>query len=136
MILQVNNLLQRGHGPGILTTTTACLMFLCGFIADSVLLVRVWAIYSPLKMSRIRSIAVYTPIFLLITTRIINITYNYIQLYKSLVSAESTIVGSERALALPSTKIDWFLAMFQTTYVHSAQISCCIQELTYCARYI
>lgn len=70
-------------------------------------------------MTRVRSIAVYLPICLLLLARIVNAGILSRGLYTSLVDAVSTLVGSEKGMMLPYTKVEWFLATFQTTYVPS-----------------
>ena len=99
----------------VLDTAVAVLGFLSPFIADTILLVRVVAVYPPSKLPRIYSIAVYAPLALMKVARVINAVVCAFQLYQSLATATSPLSASAATWALPGPKIEWLLGTFDIT---------------------
>ncbi|KAF9049304.1 hypothetical protein BDZ89DRAFT_1108257 [Hymenopellis radicata] len=86
------------------------------FLVESILVVRVFAVYRPSQMTLLNAALVYVPIILVKIGRLINLLLFWTTWFPTLRNGGNPIVVSQQVWHLPYTKIEWFLQMFDNGY--------------------
>ncbi len=90
--------------------------------SESVLVLRVLAVYPPRSLSPLIRSAVYAPIIVIKLTRLANsITFAVRWVASARGDAASVLQAGQASWTGPFAKIEWFLALFDTSYVTSSQ---------------
>lgn len=96
------------------------LFLLVPFFVQAILILRVLAAYPPRSIRPSHKFAIYTPIILFKLGRIANLAYLIFRLEHTInaaggLSDNSVFTVSQAVWSLPSTKVDWFLQLFDDT---------------------
>lgn len=103
--------------PGFALAQTV-LLFAVPMLTQSILLIRVFAVYPPRLLSWPRILLIYTPIVALKIARIVNIVIFVIHINNSIVgNPYGGLDAGPVSWSLPYAKVEWFLQVFDDSYV-------------------
>ena len=89
--------------------------FLCTFLAECILIIRVVAVYPPSQLSPLRKIAIYGTIVLFKLARIANVAVETAVLHQITKQVVNPVEIGQRAQHTPYTRVEWFLQTFDTS---------------------
>ena len=92
------------------------IIILIPMLSEFILLLRVLAVYPPRRLSRRSIAAVYGPIAVLKTARLINNIIFAVRWVESATGdSRNVLEAGQASWSLPFTKIEWFLMLFDTS---------------------
>ena len=92
----------------------AVLIVLIPFLVESILIIRVFAVYPLRTLSILHAVAIYGPIAAFKIARIINFSLFWHAWFPLLAKPGNPVELSQQAWNRPYTKIEWFLQVFDS----------------------
>ncbi|RPD76870.1 hypothetical protein L226DRAFT_459885 [Lentinus tigrinus ALCF2SS1-7] len=108
---------QAGAASGKLAptefiTVQTCLYFLIPICVQSILLVRIVAVYPPYTLSWTRKILIYGTLGAIMVARIINVSFSFHKINEAARRLRDWEAVGHIAWVLPNSRVEWFLQLF------------------------
>ena len=115
-VLQSRAILDYPTSPTLIISVVLMLA-LTPMFADAILLLRVFVVYPPDRLSRNRCLVVYGPIILLKTARIVNFVLYTVRTVRVLTHTEGLIdqAAEDYAFGSPLVRTEWCLMLCDTS---------------------